>query len=304
VLQLVASDPHEFQLVPLTHGGSVQHEMQHGFAAAAFRARKLSPPSQRANMTSRGPSYPDLLFGLTIEPSAVPFREGVAEQDAGKAEERRGAAEPSRDRADANSLSDTASVLAQSHYDEPYWPPLHVLAWIRFRTPAFLNVCYDEIRSLQFRALSYKTSAWPSPLISENPADILRKRLKADKIEAIRPDGSKAEAVTWYRVGHDPSTWPEVLFLRRDVLREWPELGIGAATPSTEVQTSEAHASHFLRKRRAVDAAINTMGVDALMKMSQKVREPQIKELAELKLGGLTVSERYVRMRLRNAGRS
>jgi hypothetical protein len=52
------------------------------------------------------------------------------------------------------------------------------------------------------------------------------------------------------------------------------------------------------RKRQAVDAAIGKFGVDALMVMPQKEREQRIKELAEPELGGLTVSERYVRQRL------
>jgi hypothetical protein len=57
------------------------------------------------------------------------------------------------------------------------------------------------------------------------------------------------------------------------------------------------------RKRTAVDNAIQTLGVDALLKKPQKVREPEIKKLAESELGGSTVTERYVRNRLAEAKR-
>jgi hypothetical protein len=200
--------------------------------------------------------------------------------------------------------SDTAWALAQSYYDEPYWLPRHVIAWIRFRTPGFLTVSYEDIRSLHFQVLFYTTSPWPSPLVIENPADVLCKCLKEGGIEAIRPDGSKVPAVAWYSVGHNPGTWPGVMFRRDDVLREWSQLGINAVAPSNEVQTSDAPVPDLSvngRKRRAVDAAIERLNVDALRTRPQKVRELEIKNLAEAELGGLTVTQRYVRERLAEA---
>jgi hypothetical protein len=50
-----------------------------------------------------------------------------------------------------------------------------------------------------------------------------------------------------------------------------------------------------------VGAAIRSLGVYALMEMPQKAREQKIGELAKPQLGGLTVSERYVRERLASA---
>lgn len=84
-----------------------------------------------------------------------------------------------------------------------------------------------------------------------------------------------------------------MLRLRRD-----PEAGREprdverSAAPAPDLSTTSG------RKRGAVDAAIKTLRVDALRNMPLKVRERKIKELAESQLGGLSVSERYVRARL------
>ncbi len=199
----------------------------------------------------------------------------------------------------------TESLLAKSYYDEPYWPTRHVLAWIRFQTPDFLIISYEDIRSLNFQALWYKTSPWPSPLVTENPADILRKRLKARKIEAIRPDGAKMPPVSWYRVGHNPSTWPEALFLRDDVLRDWPEHNLKGEPQPDEGEAGKAAPEEVLslnkRKRRAVDAAIRELGVDALAPMDQKRREAAVIDLVKKRPDSLTVTDRYVRGRFKVA---
>jgi hypothetical protein len=128
--------------------------------------------------------------------------------------------------------------LARSYFDEPLWPLGHVLAWIRFRSIELLTVNYEDIRSLHFQARMYKTSPWPSPLVTESPAVDLHKRLKAGKIEAIRPNGEKVSAVFWHKGSSNPRTWPEVWFRQDDVLREWPQRGTGGEAPTAEVATA------------------------------------------------------------------
>jgi hypothetical protein len=149
-----------------------------------------------------------------------------------------------RESGGASGPSDVARALAQSYFDEPYWPSRHVFAWIRFRTPDFLTVSYEEIRSLHFHVLFYTTSPWPSPVVTGDPADALCKRLKEGKIEAIRFDGSRMPAIAWYTVGHYPSTWPGVMFRRDDVLREWPERGHGEEPIAMKAKTNQTPGAH------------------------------------------------------------
>ena len=52
------------------------------------------------------------------------------------------------------------------------------------------------------------------------------------------------------------------------------------------------------RKRQAVDAVIGKLGVDAVANMSGKARQQAITQCAGRELGGLNVSDRYVRERL------
>jgi hypothetical protein len=52
------------------------------------------------------------------------------------------------------------------------------------------------------------------------------------------------------------------------------------------------------RKRLAVDAAIKELGVDVFADMTQKARRQAVEQRAGPKLGGLTVSDRYVSERL------
>src|ERR1700722_19014441 len=121
----------------------------------------------------------------------------------------------------------SADRLARSYFDETLWPLGHVLAWIRFRSIELLTVSYEDIRSLHFQARMYKTSPWPSPLVTESPAVDLHKRLKAGKIEAIRPNGEKVSAVVWHKVSSNPRDWAEIWFRREDVLRLYREIGSG-----------------------------------------------------------------------------
>jgi hypothetical protein len=151
----------------------------------------------------------------------------------------------------------------------------------------------------------YKTSPWPSPLVTENPAVDLHKRLKAGKIEAIRPNGEKASAVFWHKVSSNPRTWPEVWFRREEVLRLYKELGSGEERQTVKVEASDVPPApdYWIneRKRRAVDAEIENIGVASLARMSQKEREAKIIEFVKRNQSDLTVSDRFVRERYRMA---
>ncbi len=194
--------------------------------------------------------------------------------------------------------------LARSYFDEPLWPLERVLAWSRFRTIDLLTVSYDDIRSLHFQARMYKTSPRPSPLVTESPAVDLHKRLKEAKIEAIRPNGEIVSAVIWHKVSSNPRAWPEVWFRRQDVLRLYKELGSGEEPETVKVEASDvpptAVYSTNERKRRAVAAAFENMGVASLAEMSQKEREGKVIEFVN-RNAGLTVSDRFVRDRFRDA---
>ena len=98
-----------------------------------------------------------------------------------------------------------------------------------------------------------------------------------------------------------PYCWPlrdmMARFLEKRRLPQSPALFGPSAHQPTSVPhvREEAHSpaplGKYERKRLAVDAAIRTFGVDALMpKCTQKAREQTIKELAEPQLGGLTIS--------------
>ena len=191
--------------------------------------------------------------------------------------------------------------LARSYFDEPLWPLEPVFSWSRFRSIDLLTVSYEDIRSLHFQARMYKTSPWPSPLATESPAVDLHKRLKAGKIEAIRPNGEIVSAVFWHKVSSNPRTWPEVWFRREDVLRLYKELGSGEEPETVKVEASDVPpAPDFSvngRKRRAVAAAFENMGVASLAEMSQKEREGKVIEFVERNHNGLTVTGRYVRER-------
>ena len=52
------------------------------------------------------------------------------------------------------------------------------------------------------------------------------------------------------------------------------------------------------RKRLAVDATIQELGVDVFADMTQKARRRAVEQRAEPKLGGLSVTDRYVSGRL------
>jgi hypothetical protein len=74
-----------------------------------------------------------------------------------------------------------------------------------------------------------------------------------------------------------------------DIRNRWPRLDASLKLASNE------------RKRLAVDAAIETLGVDVLVAMPQKVREHKIIATVKATEGGLSVTDRYVRERLSNA---
>ena len=98
---------------------------------------------------------------------------------------------------------------------------------------------------------------------------------------------------------------PDVL--RRDeVVRLRGELESGKEPQPVEVEAIsdllKEHLSKNELKRRAVDAAIETLGVDALLKLRQKPREGKVMDfVVEGTQGRVTVTDRYVRERFKKA---
>jgi hypothetical protein len=222
-------------------------------------------------------------------------------------------------------------------FDEPRWPRDRVLAWIAFRRIEALTLSYRELDLRLMPGLRRGHDAEPPemPLVSKDPVRELLMALKAGKLEAIGPDHKALPAAFWDNQSLDPRIWHEVRFQREDLRRLWPAVETLAAEggaregapleakPGEEVAAPPASerkparqqggaagsrkAAHLLaprqpnkneRKRLAVDATIRELGIDAFTDMPGKARQEAIKRCAGPTLGELTVSDRYVSLRL------
>jgi hypothetical protein len=144
-------------------------------------------------------------------------------------------------------LSESARAL--ENFDKPRWPLAQTLEWIanpKIETladyeAAFSGRMHARITSQRVRALVRSRDAIlgalgrASPdggLARRNPdaVDELLRALRWDKLRAIDRDNNPLPPEFWdAQSSADPGTWPDVRFLREDVLRLWPAIDTAAA---------------------------------------------------------------------------
>jgi hypothetical protein len=143
-------------------------------------------------------------------------------------------------------LSESERALAKSNFDRPRWPLAQTITWIaspKIETLAhyearFLGLTRARITNQKIEAIAHSNNAilgvgyagaalGAEGLASHNPdaVDELLKALRWDKLKALGPDHKPLPPEFWdAQSSSDPGTWPDVWFLREDVLRQWPAL--------------------------------------------------------------------------------